>query len=126
MFRVNIRVFLAGLSYFNFESFGFVKIVLRFLLWLDFLFQKSICLLKTCSAALPFQKISLVFKVRFLRRCKFQVVSVTRVLKLRLIQDFQYTQGQWWQSCNQLQVKALVLATNKLFKRDSQRLAVLV
>ncbi|EPF7603126.1 hypothetical protein ACSVJ5_004370, partial [Vibrio vulnificus] len=25
-----------GVSYFNFESFGFVKIVLRFLLWLDF------------------------------------------------------------------------------------------
>ncbi|HGS5817480.1 TPA: hypothetical protein ACMD0Q_004579, partial [Vibrio parahaemolyticus] len=27
-----------------------------------------------------------------------------------------------WQSCNELQVKALGLATNKAFKRDSQRL----
>ncbi len=52
---------------------------------LGFLFQKLICLLKACSAALSFQKACLVFKVRFLRRCKFQVVSVTGALKLRLI-----------------------------------------
>ncbi|TOP96148.1 hypothetical protein CGH05_24305 [Vibrio parahaemolyticus] len=52
---------------------------------LGFLFQKLISLLKACSAALSFQKVCLVFKVRFLRRCKFQVVSVTGALKLRLI-----------------------------------------
>ncbi|ETJ84967.1 hypothetical protein JCM19053_1458 [Vibrio sp. JCM 19053] len=52
---------------------------------LGFLFQKLISLLKACSAALSFQKVCLVFKFRFLRRCKFQVVSVTGALKLRLI-----------------------------------------
>ncbi|EGQ8536455.1 hypothetical protein GOZ68_24695 [Vibrio parahaemolyticus] len=52
---------------------------------MSFLFQTLISLLKACSAALSFQKVCLVFKVRFLRRCKFQVVSVTGALKLRLI-----------------------------------------
>ncbi|TOH52906.1 hypothetical protein CGH37_23280 [Vibrio parahaemolyticus] len=52
---------------------------------LGFLFQKLVSLLKACSAALSFQKVCLVFKFRFLRRCKFQVVSVTGALKLRLI-----------------------------------------
>ncbi|EVT77202.1 hypothetical protein D018_5071B, partial [Vibrio parahaemolyticus VP2007-007] len=33
---------------------------------------------------------------------------------------------QCWQSGNKLQIKTLGLATNKAFKRDSQRLAVLV
>ncbi|EGQ8156576.1 hypothetical protein GTP20_11455 [Vibrio alginolyticus] len=47
-------------------------------------FQKPIRLLKVSSAALSFQKVCLVFKVRFLRRCMFQVVSVTGALKLRL------------------------------------------
>ncbi|TOJ06330.1 hypothetical protein CGI47_21990 [Vibrio parahaemolyticus] len=65
--------------------FGFVKIDRWFLLWLDFLFQKPIYMLKACSAALSFKKVCLVFKVRFLRRCNFQVVSVTGALKLRLI-----------------------------------------
>ncbi len=51
---------------------------------LSFLFQKLIQLLKVCSVAKSSQKLSLVFKVRFLRRCKFQVVSVTVALKLRL------------------------------------------
>ncbi len=51
---------------------------------LDFLFQNLIQLLKVCSVAKSSQKLSLVFKVRFLRRCKFQVVSVTVALKLRL------------------------------------------
>ncbi len=62
----------------------------------------------------------------FLRRCLFQVISVTGALKLRLIRVFQNTQRQCWQSGNQFQIKALGLATNKAFKRDSQRLAVLV
>ncbi|EGQ8297129.1 hypothetical protein GTW31_24195 [Vibrio parahaemolyticus] len=79
-------------------------------------------MLKVCSAELSFKKVCLVFKVRFLRRCKFQVVSVTGAFKLRP----QNTKYGCWQNCNQLQVKALILATNKLFKRDSQRLAVLV
>ncbi len=57
MFRVKVSVFLVGFSYFNFESFGFVKIVLRFLLWLDFLFQKPICLLKASFVILFSQKI---------------------------------------------------------------------
>ncbi|EQM04215.1 hypothetical protein D019_2250 [Vibrio parahaemolyticus VP2007-095] len=41
--------------------------------------------MKVSSEALSFQKVCLVFKVRFLRRCKFQVVSATGALKLRLI-----------------------------------------
>ncbi|WP_080252265.1 hypothetical protein, partial [Vibrio parahaemolyticus] len=52
---------------------------------LGFLFQKPISLLKVCSAALSSQKVYLVFKIHFLRRCKSQVVSVTGALKLRLI-----------------------------------------
>ncbi|EGQ8297064.1 hypothetical protein GTW31_23840 [Vibrio parahaemolyticus] len=52
---------------------------------MSFLFQTLISLLKVCSAALPFQKVCLVFKARFLRRCVFQVVSVTSALKLRLV-----------------------------------------
>ncbi|HAS6741315.1 TPA: hypothetical protein GRI67_24410 [Vibrio parahaemolyticus] len=52
---------------------------------MGFLLQTLIGLLKVCSAVLLFQKVCLVFKVRFLRRCRFQVVSVTGALKLRLI-----------------------------------------
>ncbi|HAS6625613.1 TPA: hypothetical protein I7262_25460 [Vibrio parahaemolyticus] len=52
---------------------------------MSFLFQTLMSLLKVCSAVLSFQKVCLVFKVRFLRRCKFQVVSATDALKLRLI-----------------------------------------
>ncbi|KLI70075.1 hypothetical protein AAW26_22650 [Vibrio alginolyticus] len=44
--------------------------------------------MKVSSEALSFQKVCSVFKVRFLRRCKFQVVSVTVALKLRLILVF--------------------------------------
>ncbi|TOG58120.1 hypothetical protein CGI99_22875 [Vibrio parahaemolyticus] len=62
-----------------------MKIVLRFLLWLDFPFQKPINLLKVSFVILSSQKIFLVFLVRFLRRFEFQVVSVTGALKLRLI-----------------------------------------
>ncbi|HAS6882699.1 TPA: hypothetical protein I7282_23455 [Vibrio parahaemolyticus] len=90
--------------------------------YLGFLFQLLISLLKSLSVALSFQKVCLVFKVRFLRRCVFQVVSVTVALKLRLIRVFQGTKNGSWQSGNRLQI----LATNKAFKRDSQRLAVLV
>ncbi|AVW95438.1 hypothetical protein BAV72_22505 [Vibrio parahaemolyticus] len=68
-----------------------MKIVLRFLLWLDFLFQKPICLLKVGFVILSSQKIFLVLLVRFLRRCVFQVVSVTGALDLRLILVFQRT-----------------------------------
>ncbi|HFQ4805911.1 TPA: hypothetical protein ACGUTO_004331 [Vibrio vulnificus] len=98
----------------------------RFVLFAGLLFQKSISLLNVSSAALSFQKSFSVLLVRFLRRCAFQVVSVTNALKLRLIRVFQNTQRQCWQSGNQFQIKALGLATNKAFKRDSQRLAVLV
>ncbi len=54
MFRVKVSVFLVGFSYFNFESFGFVKIFLRFILWLDFLFQKPIHWLRVSSVTLSF------------------------------------------------------------------------
>ncbi len=54
MFRVKVSVFLVGFSYFNFESFGFVKIFLRFILWLDFLFQKPIHWLRVSSVILSF------------------------------------------------------------------------
>ncbi|EGQ8195977.1 hypothetical protein I7104_005298 [Vibrio parahaemolyticus] len=68
-----------------------MEIVLRFLLWLDFLFQKPIHLLKSSSVTLFLQKVFLVLSVRFLRRCVFQVVSVTGALNLRLILVFQRT-----------------------------------
>ncbi|EGR3004299.1 hypothetical protein DC850_23400 [Vibrio parahaemolyticus] len=60
-----------SVSQFNFESFGFVKIAL----W--FLFQKPIYLLKTSTVTLSIKKGFLVWLLRFLRRCLFQVVSVT-------------------------------------------------
>ncbi|TOG79789.1 hypothetical protein CGI93_23380 [Vibrio parahaemolyticus] len=65
-----------------------MKIELWFLVRLDFLFRKLVRVLKVCSSALSFQKVCLVFNVRFLRRYKFQVVSVTVALKLRLILVF--------------------------------------
>ncbi|HCG8413731.1 TPA: hypothetical protein NJ529_004072 [Vibrio parahaemolyticus] len=55
---------------------------------------------KVCSAALSFKKVCLVFKVRFLPRCLFQVVSVTDALKLRLILVFRGTKNGCWQSGN--------------------------
>ncbi|TOD58049.1 hypothetical protein CGJ62_07675 [Vibrio parahaemolyticus] len=54
-------------------------------LWLDFLFQKPIRLLRVSSVILSFQRSFLVLLAHFLRRCMFQVVSVTGALKLRLI-----------------------------------------
>ncbi|TPB44352.1 hypothetical protein DXJ76_13450 [Vibrio parahaemolyticus] len=50
-----------------------------------FLFQKPIYLLKVSSDTLSIKKGFLVRLIRFLRRCMFQVVSVTVALKLRLI-----------------------------------------
>ncbi|EGR0888837.1 hypothetical protein DLH84_24130 [Vibrio parahaemolyticus] len=84
-------------------------------------FQKPIYLLKVSFVALFLQKVFLVLSVRFLRCCVFQVVSVTGALQLRLSWVFQSTQQCCWQSVNQLQINALGLATNKAFKRDSQR-----
>ncbi|TNZ67001.1 hypothetical protein CGK42_22930 [Vibrio parahaemolyticus] len=79
-------------------------------------------MLKDSSVTLSVQKSFLVLLARFLRRCKFQVVSVTGALKLRLIRVFQGTKNGSWQSGNRLQI----LANNKAFKRDSQRVASLV
>ncbi|NOI16509.1 hypothetical protein F0252_21230 [Vibrio hepatarius] len=62
-----------------------MKIALWFLFWLDFLFQKPIYLLKVRFVILSSQISFSVLSVRFLRRCVFQVVSVTNALKLRLI-----------------------------------------
>ncbi|PMT73613.1 hypothetical protein C1S86_25890 [Vibrio parahaemolyticus] len=42
-------------------------------------------MLKVSSVTLFVQRFFLVLLVRFLRRCNFQVVSVTDALKLRLI-----------------------------------------
>ncbi|TNZ67722.1 hypothetical protein CGK43_22530 [Vibrio parahaemolyticus] len=56
-----------------------------FLLWLYSLFQKPIYMLKVSSVTLFIQRRFLVLLARFLRRCIFQVVSVTDALKLRLI-----------------------------------------
>ncbi|TOC16708.1 hypothetical protein CGJ90_23975, partial [Vibrio parahaemolyticus] len=66
-------------------SFGFVKIVLRFLLWLNIMFQKPIYFLKVSSVTLSFQISFLVLLGCILRCCLFQVVSMTGSLKLRLI-----------------------------------------
>ncbi|EGR0068459.1 hypothetical protein DMJ26_23540 [Vibrio parahaemolyticus] len=62
-----------------------MKIDRWFLLWLNFLFQKPIYMLKVSCVTLSVQRSFLVLLVRFLRRCMFQVVSVTVALNLRLI-----------------------------------------
>ncbi|EGQ9921278.1 hypothetical protein CGI39_24300 [Vibrio parahaemolyticus] len=62
-----------------------MKIYRWFLLWLDFLFQKPIYMLKVSCVILSVQRRFLVLLARFLRRCMFQVVSVKGALKLRLI-----------------------------------------
>ncbi|EGQ9055166.1 hypothetical protein GEN90_24305 [Vibrio parahaemolyticus] len=62
-----------------------MKIELWFLLWLDFLSQKPIYMLKASSVTLFVQRSFLELLARFLRRCMSQVVSVTGALKLRLI-----------------------------------------
>ncbi|GAJ79000.1 hypothetical protein JCM18905_5037 [Vibrio sp. JCM 18905] len=54
-------------------------------LWSDFLFQKPIRLLRVSSVIFSFQMSVLVLLGCILRRCLFQVVSVTGALKLRLI-----------------------------------------
>ncbi|EGQ8181316.1 hypothetical protein CGG83_23760 [Vibrio parahaemolyticus] len=62
-----------------------MKIDRWFLLWLDFLFHKPIYMLKVSCVTLSAQRSFLVLLARFLRRCMFQVVSVTGAWKLRLI-----------------------------------------
>ncbi|OUD38171.1 hypothetical protein BS623_23560 [Vibrio parahaemolyticus] len=62
-----------------------MKIDHWFLLWLDFLVQKPIYMLKVSCVTLFVRRSFLVSLARFLRRCRFQVVSVTGALKLRLI-----------------------------------------
>ncbi|EXJ24587.1 hypothetical protein CGK23_23055 [Vibrio parahaemolyticus] len=54
-----------------------------FLVW--FAVSEPIYLSKVSFVALFLQKVFLVLSVRFLRRCVFQVVSVTGALKLCLI-----------------------------------------
>ncbi|TOF92443.1 hypothetical protein CGJ15_23590 [Vibrio parahaemolyticus] len=66
-----------------------MKIERWFLLWLDFLFQKLVYMLKVSCVTLSVQRSFLVLLARFLRRCLFQVVSVRDALKLRLILVFQ-------------------------------------
>ncbi|HAS6615110.1 TPA: hypothetical protein I7264_26065 [Vibrio parahaemolyticus] len=68
-----------------------MKIVVRFLFWLDFPFQKPVYMLKVSSVTLFVQRLFLVLLALFLRRCMFQVVSVRDALKLRLILVFQST-----------------------------------
>ncbi len=79
-------MFLVGFSYFNFESFGFVKIDHWFLVWFGFSVSEADSLVESqlCDIVI-FQMSFLVLLVRFLRRFEFQVVSVTVALKLRLI-----------------------------------------
>ncbi|TOD89572.1 hypothetical protein CGJ53_24145 [Vibrio parahaemolyticus] len=60
-------------------------------MWSDFPFQKLIHLLRVSSVILSFQMSFLVLLFCFLRRCFFQVVSVTGALNLRLILVFQRT-----------------------------------
>ncbi|TBT04067.1 hypothetical protein D5E87_17805 [Vibrio parahaemolyticus] len=62
-----------------------MKIERWFLFWVDFLFQKLVYMLKVSCVTLSVQRSFFVLLVRFLRRCMFQVVSVTGTLKLRLI-----------------------------------------
>ncbi len=54
-----------------------------FLVWLAV--SEADLLVEVSFVALFLQKVFLVLSVRFLRRCVFQVVSVTNALKLRLI-----------------------------------------
>ncbi|MBE3919727.1 hypothetical protein HJ091_22580 [Vibrio parahaemolyticus] len=57
-------------------------------------------MLQVSSVNLSVQKCFLVFLARFLRRCMFQVVSVTGALKLRLISVSQNTKNGYWQSAH--------------------------
>ncbi|EGQ8400050.1 hypothetical protein GTW36_25005 [Vibrio parahaemolyticus] len=62
-----------------------MKIALRLFLGVGLLFQKPIIFLKVSCVILSVQRSFWVLLARFLRRCMFQVVSVTGALKLRLI-----------------------------------------
>ncbi|TBT72677.1 hypothetical protein CGJ93_24195 [Vibrio parahaemolyticus] len=63
-----------------------------------------------------------MFKVRFLRRCKIPSGFSDR--RFKTAPDLSPSKYEIWVLAK-LQ-STLALATNKLFKRDSQRLAVLV
>ncbi|EGR2993564.1 hypothetical protein DC852_23680 [Vibrio parahaemolyticus] len=84
MFRANVRAFLARFCISNFSLSGLCKSGFGFL-WSDFPFQQPIHLLRVSSVILSFQMSFLVLLFCFLRRCFFQVVSVTGALNLRLI-----------------------------------------
>ncbi|HGS5122701.1 TPA: hypothetical protein ACMDVB_000415 [Vibrio parahaemolyticus] len=60
--------------------------MLWFLVRFGFSVSEAALLVESQPEALSFQKVYLVFKVCFLRRFEFQVVSVTGALKLRLIE----------------------------------------
>ncbi len=68
----------------TFSYLGLRKSSFGFLCGLAFLFQKAIHSLRVSSVILSFSNELFGVVSLFLRRCIFQVVSVTGVLKLRL------------------------------------------
>ncbi len=90
MFKATVHVFSPAL-YFSFKLLGLSKSRFGYFCGLGLLFQKPIYVLKVSSVTLSVQRSLLVLLARFLRRCMFQVVSVTRALNLRLIFVFQST-----------------------------------
>ncbi len=90
MFKATVHVFSPAL-YFSFKLLGLLKSRFGYFYGLGLLFQKPIYVLKVSSVALSVQRSLLVLLARFLRRCMFQVVSVTGALNLSLIFVFQST-----------------------------------
>ncbi|MQP57369.1 hypothetical protein FZF11_17990 [Vibrio parahaemolyticus] len=86
----------------------------------------SAALLKVRTVRLLFQKVFLVLSACFLRRCMFQVVSVTSCFETTPDLTASKYVGFCSQSLNCLKISKLGLATNKQFKSDSARLAFLV
>ncbi|NGZ19189.1 hypothetical protein G6Z94_18000 [Vibrio aestuarianus] len=76
MYRAILLCFVSGR--------GLLKLFSIFSIVVFLPFQTQMYSLKVSFVTLSFQKVFLVLLASFLRRCKFQVVSVTGALKLRL------------------------------------------
>ncbi len=99
----------------------------RRFLWCGKFHVVSVTLLKVRTVRLAFQRLFLVLSVRFLRRCLFQVVSLTsRFETTPDLSASKHIKFVVLQSLVRLKIVARCLATNKLLKRDSQRVAFLL
>ena len=77
------------------------------MLWFCFAVSDANVFVESELCDIAFPKGFFVLLVSFLRRCKFQVVSVIGALKLRLIWVFQRVKNRCWQSGNELKIRGL-------------------